>query len=160
MLLRILLSGDGGQGIQLISDIICRAAMENDLEVTNIPNYGLEQRGGVSLAYLKVSDEEIVYPKFSHPDILLIMSDQARERTHLYHKANYVIDIKEHLDVLATQKLPKQSYNIYFLGVLANVLEGRNICDHQVIYKMLEEKLNKKPGWEENKKAFNLGLSF
>src|SRR3989339_1633609 len=90
MNIKILLSGDGGQGIQLLADIICVAAFQNNLHVSFIPNYGLEQRGGGSLAYLKISDKEIGYPRFTNPDILLIMSEQARERTK-----NYVLSIKD-----------------------------------------------------------------
>ena len=74
MNIKILLSGDGGQGIQLISNMICAAAFQNDLHVTSIPNYGLEQRGCVSLNFIQVSDKKIVYPKFTKPYILLIMS--------------------------------------------------------------------------------------
>ena len=45
MILKILLAGDGGQGIQSISDLLAQASFANGLNITQIPNYGLEQRG-------------------------------------------------------------------------------------------------------------------
>ena len=54
MIIKILLSGDGGQGIQLMSDLICRAAIQRGFFVSHMPNYGLEQRGGVSLAFIQI----------------------------------------------------------------------------------------------------------
>ena len=80
MLIKILLSGDGGQGIQLMSDLICRGAIEQGFFVSHIPNYGLEQRGGVSLAFIQISDSEIAYPKFSKPDVKVVLSLQAERK--------------------------------------------------------------------------------
>ena len=158
MLTKILLAG--GQGIQTLSDLICRACFVKDLIVSHIPNYGLEQRGGVSLAYIKVSEEYIVYPKFSKPDILLIMSDQARQRTEQYQKPGVkVIDIENYKDRLKQENIPMQSYNIFFLGVVTSILQEKGIVSSDDIFVLLEKKLCSKPGWEENKRAFNLGKS-
>ncbi|MEK7189607.1 MAG: 2-oxoacid:acceptor oxidoreductase family protein, partial [Patescibacteria group bacterium] len=134
-ILKILLAGDGGQGIQLLADIICRAAIDKGLYATSIPNYGLEQRGGVSLAFIQISDKEIVYPKFTKPDILLVMSEQARERVKNY-KAENVIDYKKF----------EKANNVFFLAILASQLS--EFINPSLIEKELENKLSKKHGWE------------
>ena len=153
--MNILLSGDGGQGIQLLSDLLCRACFNKDWQISHIPNYGLEQRGGVSLAYIKISDKAIVYPKFSTPDILMILSEQARERTKDYQLEGVnILDVKDYLEKL--KDVPAQSYNIFFLGLLSKMLEEKNIVSSKDIFSLLEAKLSSKPGWEENKKAFQL----
>lgn len=158
MLLKILLSGDGGQGIQTIADIICRAVFENNWFVSHVPNYGLEQRGGVSLSYIQISDEEIIYSKFKQPDILVIMSDQARERIKQYAMPQVtVFDIKELEEKMLEQKIAKQSFNIYILGLLAKVLEEKNIVAVEKLYELVKNKLEKKNGWQENNKAFEMG---
>ena len=159
MLLKILLSGDGGQGIQLMSDLICRAAIERGFFVSHIPNYGLEQRGGVSLAFIQISDNEIAYPKFSTADILVILSQQAEERVVEYHSAAECrIQITEYSDLLKKNNVSHQSYNIFCLGILAKMLEEKNILQKEKVFELLKEKLEKKPNWEENKKAWNLSL--
>lgn len=160
---KILLAGDGGQGIQLLSDIICRAAFENNKEVCHIPNYGLEQRGGVSLAFIKISDEKINYPKFTSPNILLIMSPQARERTAVYQKNKaeiLIFDIDNFKNEFAVNEIALSSYNIFFLGAILKVLAQKQIIDLNAARVLLENKLSSKPNWESNLKAFELGLLF
>ena len=158
MNIKILLSGDGGQGIQLIANMICQAAFETDFHVTAIPNYGLEQRGGVSLNFIQISDKKQVYPKFTKPDILLIMSPQAKERVEEYQENGELkLEIGDHESILKENNVPKQSQNIFCLGLIAKILEEKEILKKENIFELLEKKLSTKPGWEENKKAFDLG---
>lgn len=155
MILKLLLSGDGGQGIQLLADIICVAAFQNNFHISFIPNYGLEQRGGVSLAYLKISDQKIGYPRFNKPDILLILSEQARERTKKnQQKEALILDVKDYKEILTKENILPKSYNIFFLGVIAKILQEKNICETKQIFALLEKKLSVKLGWEENARAF------
>ena len=156
MIAKILLAGDGGQGVQTIADIICRSAFAKGLQVSHIPNYGLEQRGGVSLSYIKIDDKQIGYPKFTQPDILVVMSEQARERSKNYwHKDLKILDVEDFKDEFSAKKTTAQNLNIFFLGILAKFLEEQKILSVAEIYAVLEQKLGKKSNWEEVKKVFN-----
>lgn len=156
MTTKILLAGDGGQGVQTIADVICRAAFAKGLQVTHIPNYGLEQRGGVSLSYIKIDTEKIGYPKFAKPDILVVLSSQARERAKAnFHQDLKVLDVDDYQKEFAEKNTTPQNLNIFFLKILAKVLEGRDILSVAEIYTVLEQKLSKKPNWEEVKRVFN-----
>jgi 2-oxoglutarate ferredoxin oxidoreductase subunit gamma len=158
MLLKILIAGDGGQGIQIMADVISQAAFAKDLFVSYVPNYGLEQRGGASLAFIQISDRDVAYPKFSSPDILVIMSDESRVRVAGYgHKGVKVIDIKDFLQILDANEISPTSYNVFFLGVLTKVLEDNQIKLGDDIFAALENKLSKKPNWEENKRVYLIG---
>ncbi len=160
MLIKILLAGEGGQGVQTIADVISKTAFEKGLVVSSIPNYGLEQRGGVSLSYIKISDEEIIYPRFTHPDILLILSDQARERTKEYQaKSANVIDIEKYKNILEKENIKLQGYNIFFLGVITKLMAEKGILEEKDVFQFLEKKLSTKAGWDENKKAFDFGIN-
>ena len=44
---KIVLAGEGGQGVQSIAKILVEAGYEAGKEVLYIPNFGVEQRGGV-----------------------------------------------------------------------------------------------------------------
>ena len=159
MNLKILLSGDGGQGVQLLSHLICTAVFNKGLSVSHIPNYGLEQKGGVSVAYIKISSEDVTYPKFSKPDLLLIMSDQSRERTVSYNQEGVVvIDVKDYVEMLKENNVQPKSRNIFFLGMIVKNLTDNKILETEEVLTLLEAKLVQKPGWEENKQAFDLGL--
>lgn len=154
MLIKILLSGDGGQGIQLISDMLAQASFANGFFVSQIPNYGLEQRGGVSLSFLIISDQEIAYPRFSEPDILLVMSEQAAKRTEQFQNAECRMQNSDYEQIFLENNILVKSYNIFFLGLLAKVLEEKGVLKTENVYTLLEKKLSTKPNWEENKTAF------
>lgn len=155
---KILLSGDGGQGIQIMADMISRAAFARDLHLTSIANYGLEQRGGVSLNFLQISDSIITYPKFSKPDIIIILSQQADDRTQEYQHADcQVLQINDYKEKLDGHKIPRKSWNIFFLSMLTKILEEKDIVKVEDVFALLEKKLESKQNWEENKKAFDLG---
>ncbi|MFA5175491.1 MAG: 2-oxoacid:acceptor oxidoreductase family protein [Patescibacteria group bacterium] len=161
MLIKILIAGDGGQGVQTISDIICQAAFENGFFVNHIPNYGLEQRGGVSLSYITIGDKEITYPKFSMPDILAMLSKQADNRTKQYQKENVkMLNIEDYKKNLEKQSVKPQNYNIFFLGLLAKILIEKKICGEDCVLKLLEKKFGKKENWEEKKNVFELSLNY
>jgi 2-oxoglutarate ferredoxin oxidoreductase subunit gamma len=81
---KIILAGEGGQGVQSVATVIAEAANEEGREVLYIPNFGVEQRGGVSVAYLQIGDEPIGAPKFLTGDIVIALSDRAVRRTKQY----------------------------------------------------------------------------
>ncbi|TAN33631.1 hypothetical protein EPN28_02390 [Patescibacteria group bacterium] len=164
MLFKILIAGDGGQGVQTMAEIISKAAFQNNKHVSFVPNYGLEQRGGASLAFIQISDRDIVYPKFSKPDILVLMSEQARERAKLYcdelrieNKELRVYNLNDFAATIEAQNIKPFSHNIFLLGVLALVLGQKEICEKEKVFELLEKKISQKPGWEDNKKAFAAG---
>ncbi|MEA4925069.1 MAG: 2-oxoacid:acceptor oxidoreductase family protein [Syntrophomonadaceae bacterium] len=80
-LTRIALAGEGGQGVQSIAEIMAEAAYENNQQALYIPNFGLEQRGGVSIAFIQFSDARIGAPKFQKADIVVALSERAVART-------------------------------------------------------------------------------
>ncbi len=67
----ILIAGFGGQGVLFAGQLLAYAGMENGLEVTWIPSYGPEMRGGTANCTVIISDEEIGSPMVRHPKVLL-----------------------------------------------------------------------------------------
>lgn len=95
-ILKILLAGEGGQGIQSVAEILAEAANREGKEVLYIPNFGVEQRGGTSVAYLQITEngERIGAPKFEVADILIALSSRAiaRTRQHAGKDTVYIFD--------------------------------------------------------------------
>ena len=81
---RMVLAGEGGQGVQAIAEILAEAANEEGRQALYIPNFGVEQRGGVSVAFLQISDHAIGSPKFLKGDIVAALSERAVHRTATY----------------------------------------------------------------------------
>lgn len=81
MLKEIRIAGFGGQGVILSAHILGRAASLNEGGfATMTQNYGPEARGGAASAALVISDEPILYPYLTSPDILVVMSQEAYAR--------------------------------------------------------------------------------
>ncbi len=78
---RIAVAGEGGQGVQLIGEVLAEAAFRSGKEAVYIPNFGVEQRGGVSIAMVQIADQAIGAPKFAKADILVPLSARAMKRT-------------------------------------------------------------------------------
>lgn len=78
MLTEIRIAGFGGQGVLLATHILGRAVSihENGF-ATMTQNYGPEARGGAASGALMVSDQPVLFPYVTHPDILVAMSQEA-----------------------------------------------------------------------------------
>jgi len=69
----VIMTGFGGQGIQTISLIMALASIKKGLEVTYLPSYGVEKRGGRTNVFVIVSDQEIGSPITNNPKSLIAM---------------------------------------------------------------------------------------
>lgn len=71
----VLLAGFGGQGVMFAGQLLAYAAMDAGLEVTWIPSYGPEMRGGTAHCYVAISDKPIGSPIAKHPDVVLAFNN-------------------------------------------------------------------------------------
>ena len=81
---KILIAGEGGQGVQTTGKILAEAAFHQELKSLYVPNFGVEQRGGVSIAFVQISNQELTYPKFGKADILVVLSERSIKRSENY----------------------------------------------------------------------------
>ena len=58
----LIIAGFGGQGVQLIGKMLVEAGMEEGKEVSFLPSYGAEMRGGTSNCNVIISDEPVGSP--------------------------------------------------------------------------------------------------
>jgi 2-oxoglutarate ferredoxin oxidoreductase subunit gamma len=70
----LILAGFGGQGIMFAGQILSYSAMDAGKEVTWIPSYGPEMRGGTANCTVVIADEEIGSPVVKNPDVVLAMN--------------------------------------------------------------------------------------
>ena len=72
--LKILIAGFGGQGIQFAGKLLAYIGMYTGKEVSVIPSYGPEMRGGTSNCSVNVSDAPIASPLVVNPEELIAMN--------------------------------------------------------------------------------------
>lgn len=72
---KIIIAGFGGQGIMFLGKLISQAGMEMGFNVTYIPSYGAEVRGGVANCHVVLSDKTIASPVVGIATTLIIMNE-------------------------------------------------------------------------------------
>ncbi len=171
---KIIAAGFGGQGALSIGQFIAYSAMHEGLEVTWLPSYGPEMRGGTANCSVVVSDAPVASPVITRPDCLIAMN-----KPSLYKFANsvkpggiiivnssLVEDKVEREDVrvayvdankLAIEAGNARTANIAILGAYIK-LSG--LLPYETVYNTIDKLFEKKPKViPVNKKAFELGYS-
>ena len=70
----ILLAGFGGQGILFAGKFLAYSGLYEDKEISWLPSYGPEMRGGTSNCSVIISETPIGSPIVNNPDVLLVMN--------------------------------------------------------------------------------------
>ena len=70
----VVIAGFGGQGVILAGKILAQAGMDHGLEVTWLPSYGPEMRGGTANCTVVLSDEPVGSPIVDEPSALIAMN--------------------------------------------------------------------------------------
>ena len=74
MTTQILITGFGGQGILFSGKFLAYKAMMENKQVSWLPSYGPEMRGGTASCSVIISDEPIGSPIVTKPDVLIAMN--------------------------------------------------------------------------------------
>ncbi len=171
---KIVFAGEGGQGVQLVAKITSIAAENSGKNSTYLPSFGVEQRGGVSIAFVKIGSNPIVYPRFAKADIIVAFGNRAIEEMKKYADDNtlFIYDnsainndhlskiqnqIKNYLAIpaldISKKKYSIKSANMLLLGGLSAHLKEIDYSKiENAILQELKSKIAKKPEIKE----FNL----
>lgn len=151
----LIIAGFGGQGVLSMGKILAYAALMDDLEVTWMPSYGPEQRGGTANVTVIISDSEISSPMLDNYDTAVILNQQSLDKfeskvkpggTLIYdsygiHKAPTRTDINVYrIDAMeATFEMENaKAYNMVVLGALLKI---KNIVPVESVIKGLKKTL-------------------
>lgn len=155
---KILLAGEGGQGIQTIAKVISESAAKVGHKVAYIPSFGVEQRGTPSIGFITISDQEIYYPRFETADYIIILQTRAIDFVAPYVSPktktifdSSTIDSKSfpnkfiHLfgtsaTKYAHTKFTPKAFNVLIAGKLSQLLN----LDEDIVWSAVEKSLGKK----------------
>lgn len=70
----VIMAGFGGQGVMLIGNLLAYSAMDHGLNVTFMPVYGAEMRGGTSNCTIVLAEDEIGSPIIRRPKSTIILN--------------------------------------------------------------------------------------
>ena len=159
----IIFSGFGGQGIMLMGQILTQAGLEEGKQVSWIPSYGPEMRGGTAYCSVVISDERIGSPIVVEPTILVVMNLPSLHRFQkdLLPKGTLIIN-----ESLAPERSSRKDIQQFVLPMnelaLGALLAATGVVDPKAlqaaVLKMFGKKFAEKPElMEVNQRAFQVG---
>ena len=136
MITKTAFAGSGGQGVLSMGYILAFAAMRDKMNVTYLPSYGAEVRGGTANCTVCVSDEEIASPVASSPDYAVVLNKPSMVKYQNLIKKDGIILINSSLvdgepdrDEIEAVKIPankialelgnERAVNMIMLGAFA-----------------------------------------
>jgi len=75
-----IMAGFGGQGLLFSGKVLAHAALIEQKELSWLPSYGPEMRGGTCNCSVIVSDEPVGSPIIAHPNILMVMNEPSLDK--------------------------------------------------------------------------------
>jgi 2-oxoglutarate ferredoxin oxidoreductase subunit gamma len=76
----IIIAGFGGQGVLSMGKILAYSGIMQNLEVSWMPSYGPEMRGGTANVTVIISDERISSPVLNEFDTAIILNQQSLDK--------------------------------------------------------------------------------
>lgn len=75
-----IMAGFGGQGLLFSGKVLAHAALIEKKELSWLPSYGPEMRGGTCNCSVIVSDEPVGSPIIAHPNVLMVMNEPSLDK--------------------------------------------------------------------------------
>jgi len=171
----IIIAGFGGQGIQFAGMLIAYAGMLENKEVSFLPSYGPEMRGGTSNCHVIISDDPIGSPILNSATTLLVMNRPSLDKFEDYIQPGGLIIMDSSMVNRTPQRTNVRVYeipatkiasdmgniayaNIIILGML---LAKTGVVSKEYIEKALKKVLPEKKHHliPEEMKALEIGMS-
>lgn len=170
---KIVCAGFGGQGILSLGKFMVYAGMDMGYEVTWLPSYGPEMRGGTANCSVVISDKPVASPLITHPNIVIAMNKPSldkfvnvmSEKGIIFINSGLINDKVTRKDVtayyldanaLATAADSERSANIVMLGAFVKVVKE---FDKAMVIKALEHQFEGKKSLTGVLKAFEAGYN-
>ena len=171
----ILIAGFGGQGVLSMGKILAYAGLMSGLEVTWMPSYGPEQRGGTANVTVIVSDSPISSPVLDSYDTAVLLNQQSLDKfenkvkpggTLIYDPSSiHRLPARTDIAIVAIDAMTAaiemnnaKTYNMILLGAL---LKRRPIVSVDAVIKGLKKTLPERHHHliPLNEEAINRGMS-
>jgi 2-oxoisovalerate ferredoxin oxidoreductase beta subunit len=171
---KVRIAGFGGQGVLSAGIVLANCAMNQTLEVTWIPSYGPEMRGGTANCSVMISKNRIGSPLTTNPNVLIVMNTPALDAfEHDVEKGGLIIVNSSIIDRKVTRDDVKVLYiplteiateigltaaaNMVCLGAY---LEFTKLMDYRLLAKAIGTSLKRKNLIDINVKAVEQGVEF
>lgn len=172
----IILAGFGGQGILFAGKLLAYTGLMDEKEVSWLPSYGPEMRGGTANCSVVISDEEISSPLVLEPDDLIVMNTPSfdkfitavRPGGKVFVDSTMIEEKSDRTDIdcfyipatdLAAQNNLKGMANIILIGKL---LKETGLTTMDIVKKAIEKVVPPAKAHlvDSNLKAIQIGMEY
>ncbi len=143
---RIIIAGFGGQGILFTGKFIAYKGMLDDKQVSWLPSYGPEMRGGTACCSVILSDNPVGSPILNSCDILVAMNLPSLDKYESYVEKGGIIIVDS---TLVDRKVERDDVTTYYVPAtkLASDNKLGNLANMIIVGKLMkvlgEENLEK-----------------
>lgn len=109
---KLIIAGFGGQGVLRAGQIIAHAGLNEGKEVSWLPSYGAEMRGGTANCSVIISETEIPFPVIENPDFCIVMNTASLEKFEGLVKTNGVLFLNESI---ISQRVERTDIKAYYI---------------------------------------------
>ena len=146
----MVLAGFGGQGVLFAGKLIAYAGLLEDREVSWLPSYGPEMRGGTANCSVCLSDDPIGSPLVLAPDVLVAMNQPSLDKFERSVAEGGIVVA----DSTLVQRIPEIE------GVRMCAIPATRFCEEETLWKAIEKCVPAKKAamLDMNKRALQLGI--
>ncbi|HWR05788.1 2-oxoacid:acceptor oxidoreductase family protein [Sporomusa sp.] len=171
----IIMSGFGGQGVMVMGQLLTYAGMLENKNVSWMPSYGPEMRGGTANCSVIVADASVGAPIVTKPTAAVIMNLPSLDKFEATIKANGAMIINSSLvnkqvqrDDIKTYLVPineiaNELGNVKMINMVAlgALLAATDVVEKETLMNAFAKKFASKPGIvSANQEALNKGYDF
>jgi len=175
MLIKTVFSGFGGQGIILMGYLLATGGMYEGKNVTCLPSYGAEVRGGTANCTVVISNEEIASPVASEPDYAVVMNTPSMLRFQNQIQTGGILFINSSLieirpirgdleivevplNELSKQLGGNKATNMIMLGAF---VRKTGLVSLETMVNVIKDTFGNRPGvFKLNKSALSIGYEY
>lgn len=126
----IIIAGFGGQGVLSMGKILAYAGLMDNLEITWMPSYGPEQRGGTANVTVILSDAKISSPVLDTFDTAVILNQQSLDKFESKVKPGGTLIY----DSYGIHRTPRRTdINVYRVDAMDATFEMKNAKTYNMI---------------------------
>ena len=168
------IAGFGGQGVLSLGIVMAEMGMRHDFEVSWIPSYGPEMRGGTANCSVHLSNKKIGSPVVDRPSVLVAMNLPSLDKFekdvapdgYIFYDSSLINKAPQRDDVniipIPATKMADElgTTKVANMVIVGAIIEKLNLMSQEVVMDAIGEVIKKKKLIDINKKAILKGVEF
>lgn len=176
MTYEVIMAGFGGQGLLFSGKVLAHAALIEGKELSWLPSYGPEMRGGTCNCSVIVSDNPVGSPIIANPNVLMVMNEPSLDKFEpavstggiVFVDSSLISRKVERTDIdsvyIPATEMAKQmnAVSLANMIILGAIVKKTGCVSPEIVEKSLRETISARKAalLDLNLKAVEMGMKF